>query len=311
MNETDKSWRFGFVHLRFVVALILLLAAGLKAHQLATAPLPPVVQGSIFTPLLELLNNRYLLMAVVLGEILFALVLIAGIWRSWMWLLSLLGFTIFMFISLIKGLSGESSCHCFGAVSTNPWITTGLDFVIVIFLTLFRERVDWTFALPDCKKLVTVLVVWLAIAVPVLFAMLSLKQQSHATLGTEFTGADGKVTIMLEPEMWVDKRFPLWDHVDDQARSMLEKGKWNIVIARTQCEDCKRLIEKLGTQTTVPLAILYLDDGTTDIGYSEPQDRAAVKGSLKIEPHWVILTPYLVQCQDGICLSVGENASQG
>jgi hypothetical protein len=36
---------FGFAQLRFVVAAILLLAAGLKAWQLATAPLPPVVHA--------------------------------------------------------------------------------------------------------------------------------------------------------------------------------------------------------------------------------------------------------------------------
>ena len=77
----NKIERFGFTQFRFVVAAILLLAAGLKAWQLSTAPLPPVVQGSVFTPLLELLNDRYFLMAVIVGEILFVLVLIAGIWR--------------------------------------------------------------------------------------------------------------------------------------------------------------------------------------------------------------------------------------
>jgi len=122
MNEkqTDKPRHFGFAQFRFVVAAILLLAAGLKAYQLATAPLPPVVQDSVFTPLFELLNDRYLLMAVVVGEILFALILIADIWRQWAWLLSLLGFSAFALVSLMKGVSGESSCGCFGTVTINP-----------------------------------------------------------------------------------------------------------------------------------------------------------------------------------------------
>jgi len=55
----------GFARFRFVPAAVLLIAAGLKAYQLSTAPLPPVVQGSVFTPLLELLNDRYFQMAVV------------------------------------------------------------------------------------------------------------------------------------------------------------------------------------------------------------------------------------------------------
>lgn len=56
---SERTPRFGFAQFRFVVAAILLLAAGLKAHQLATVPLPPVVQGSVFTSLLELLNDRF------------------------------------------------------------------------------------------------------------------------------------------------------------------------------------------------------------------------------------------------------------
>ena len=61
MSEDNKKAKsFGFTRFRFVVAAILLIAAGLKAYQLAAIPLPPVVQGSMFTPLLELLNNRYL-----------------------------------------------------------------------------------------------------------------------------------------------------------------------------------------------------------------------------------------------------------
>ena len=50
---SENPPRFGFTQLRFVIAAVLLIAAGLKAQQLATTPLPPVVQGSMFTPLLE------------------------------------------------------------------------------------------------------------------------------------------------------------------------------------------------------------------------------------------------------------------
>jgi hypothetical protein len=68
-DAIKKRTRFGFSQLRFVITVVLLLAAGLKAYQLATVPLPPPVHGSIFTPLLELLNNRGLLMLVVEIEI--------------------------------------------------------------------------------------------------------------------------------------------------------------------------------------------------------------------------------------------------
>jgi len=304
MNEGKK--RFGFAQFRFVIAGVLLLAAGLKAYQLATAPLPPVVQGSVFTPLLELLNDRYFLMATVVGEILFALVLIAGIWLQWTWLLSLLGFAAFTLVSLMKGLSGETSCGCFGTVSVNPWITATFDAAIVGLLVLFRERIDWTFPALDKKKVLAVLVAWLALAGLALSAMLSLKEQPHATLGTEFVGADGRITIMLESNMWVGKEFPLWDRVDNKSRQMLEKGEWNIVISRKQCEECKQLIERLGT--AVPLALLELDDGSMSItASSDFLSMVSVTGILKIDPNWVLLTPSLIKCRDGVCVSVGKD----
>ena len=241
-RESIKTKWLRFARFRYILAGLLLFSAGLKAYQLATAPLPPVVQGSVFTPLLELLNDRYFLMATVVGEILFALVLIAGICLQYTWLLSLLGFSAFTLVSLMKGLSGEISCGCFGTVTVNPWITMGFDLVIVACLVAFRERLDWTFPPLDRKKVLTVLVVWLVLAGLALFFMLSLKQQPHATLGTEFVGADGRITIMLEPNTWVGQRLPLWDHVDVVSRQLLETGEWNIVISRKQCEECKRLI---------------------------------------------------------------------
>lgn len=134
-----KRTRFGFCQLRFVIAAVLLLAAGLKAYQLATAPFLPPVQRSIFTPLLELLNNRGLLVFVVEVEILFALVLLSGIQQHWTWFISFLTFTAFFFISVMKGLNGESSYGCFGVITVNPWITASFDIIIVILLAFFRE----------------------------------------------------------------------------------------------------------------------------------------------------------------------------
>jgi hypothetical protein len=212
MNDTtQKRIRFGFGQLRFVIAAVFFLAAALKAYQLAMTPLPSPVHRSIFTPLLELLNNRDLLMFVVEVEILFALILLSGIQQQWIcWLISLLCFTTFSAISIMKGLSGEKSCGCFGVVTVNPWITASFDIIIVILLAFFREpfKLNLGISTSDRKKLTIVLAVWFFLTIPVLFAMLSLKQQVHAMLGTEFTGSDNRM-IQLEPENWIGKEFPL------------------------------------------------------------------------------------------------------
>ncbi|MDR2755025.1 MAG: hypothetical protein LBC20_04905, partial [Planctomycetaceae bacterium] len=184
--------RFGFGQLRFVIVAVLFLAAGLKVHQLATIPLLPPIQGSVFTPLLEFLNQRSLLILVTEVEILFALLLCSGIWRSWTWLGSLLCFSAFSLVSAMKGLSGEGSCGCFGIVTVNPRITTAIDVIFVALLIIFREHSNFSFnfCVKEKRKLIFVLIFWFVLGIPSLFAMLSLKQV-HVSLGTEMTVANG------------------------------------------------------------------------------------------------------------------------
>jgi hypothetical protein len=296
-----------FIQFRFVVAAILLIAAGLKAYQLATAPLPPVVQGSIFTPLLELLNDHHLLMTVITGEILFALVLIAGLWRQWMWLLSLLLFTAFTLVSLMKGWSGESSCGCFGTITVNPWITTGFDLVIVILLVIFRERGDWTFSLPDRKKLVAVLIAWLVLVGPALFAMLSLKQQPHATLGTEFTGADGKKMILLEPETWIGQEFPLFSRFfQPDGSEILKQGTWNVLLVQTDCPKCQEMKAELEAHNAENIALVVVPSRSNERIPDSPFP-VFVLDSLS---GWFVTTPCVVKLVDGICFAVSESIEE-
>jgi len=47
---SEKTNHFGFTQFRFVVAGILLLAAGLKAYQLATAPLARGARQCFYAP---------------------------------------------------------------------------------------------------------------------------------------------------------------------------------------------------------------------------------------------------------------------
>ena len=300
MNESKK--RFGFVQFRFVIAGVLLIAAMLKAYQLTTAPLPPVVQGSMFTPLLELFNDRYFLMVTVVGEILFALVLIAGIWLQYTWLLSLLGFTAFTLISMMKGLSGESSCGCFGTATVNPWITVILDLLIVACLVVFRERLDWRFPTLDRKKVLAVLVVWLVLAIPTMFAMLSLKQQPLGILGTELEGFDGRRMIHLEPEKWIGKEFPLiaW-FTELKGTEVLLVGAWNVLLVQPGCDKCQEMMKDLEKKKPekVAFVILSSQSGENVMQTSFPTF------VLDKRIDWFADTPLMVKLSDGICVAAG------
>ena len=295
--------RFGFAQFRFIIVAILFLAADLKAYQLSTAPLPPVVQSSMFTHLLELLNGRYFLMAVVVGEILFALVLIADIWRTWMWLLSLLGFLAFTLVSVMKGLSGESSCGCFGSVPVNPWITATFDATVVVLLAVFREQLDWSFPTLDRKKVTTVLAVWLVLAIPALFAMLSLKQQPYGTLGTEFQGFDGRKMISLEPEKWHGKEFPLISYFTaPHEGDVLKQGVWKVLLVHIDCERCLEMLADLKKQNAERVAVVIIPSRSSE---QVPQ-MSFPTFVLNSQIDWFAETPRILELSRGICFSVGE-----
>jgi hypothetical protein len=304
-NKNEKTNLRGFDQLRFVIAIILLIAAGLKAHQLATTPIPPSVQGSIFTPLLTILNNRWLLMIVVEVEILFALILFSGVLQQLTWLISQLCFTTFFIVSIIKGLSGENSCGCFGIVTVNPWITATIDIILVVLLAIFREPIKFNFILltPERKKLTLVLVIWSFLAVPNLLAMNSLKQQSHPTLGIEFTGPDGKRMIQLEPETWIGKEFPLTPRFKQTANyKMLMQGTWTIILIHTECKKCLQLISDIEKQNNKNVAIIEIPS---------EQFSGSIKTYFpyfKLDENngWYVTTPLVIELSDGICVSANE-----
>ena len=298
--------RLGFAQLRFLIAAVLLLAAGLKAYQIATAPLPPVVQGSVFTPFLELLNDRYFLMAVVIGEILFALILIADICRAWAWLLSLLGFSVFALVSLVKGLVGESDCGCWGTFAVNPYITMSFDLVIVALLLVFRERITWAFPVVDRKKLAVLLIVWSVLAGPVLFAILSLKQRPYATLGTEFTGPDGKTMILLEPKKWIGEEFPLFSRfTDPEGAETLKQGEWNILLVQPDCPTCKQMINDLEARNAENVAIVVVPSSSNE------REVQTIFPVFKPDNQndWLV-SPCVVKTVDGICEEINEKIDE-
>jgi hypothetical protein len=302
--EKARVLFFGFVRLRFFIGVVIFIAAILKAYQLATVPLPPVVQGCIFTPLLEFLNNRYLLVFVIEVEIFFSLFLFSGIWKQWAWLLSFFCFSAFTIVSAMKGLSGESSCGCFGVITVNPWFTAMFDLMIVILLAIFRERFNFNIALSkwEKQKLFVIAVIWILLTVPVLLTIFSLKQV-QVTLGTEMTTPDGKKKIILEPETWKDKKFPLIAHFTQPADGeILKQGTWTIILIHTDCPNCRKLISEMENQNTTNTALIEIPSpATEDLSISQISFPIF---KLDKSNEWFAVTPCVIVLVDGICTSI-------
>ena len=231
-SVTDCGWTV----LRLVVAAIILTAAFMKSWQLATTP--SLGEG--------LLHARWFNIAVVQYEILFGIWLLVGLMPKLTWLVSIGCFSAFALVSLYKALLGEASCGCFGAAIVNPWYTMTFDLILVGLLIVVRPRgvvlqlrvfLHELVELRRYKRVGVAVAVWLLLAVSSVYAMVSIQKNEIAKLGTEFIGADGKKTILLEPKKWIGKELPLRDYVVGDRE--LTQGRWHVLLSRPGCNDCE------------------------------------------------------------------------
>ena len=237
--------------LRILLAIVLLTASALKCYQLATEP----IAGTGF------LDSRWLLMATVEFELFLGLWLLANILPRQTWTAAACCFALFTCISLYKALFGYASCGCFGSVKVNPWYTTTLDVAIVISLLHWRPRPlpspfwrgdggEGSHAI-SFASVVGVLFLWLSAGIPAGYAMGSYTDTTLSDAG-EIIG-DGKI-VVLEPEKWIGKRFPLLPFVEDcpgrlpanesLLRERLTEGEWLAVLYHHDCPRCREAIPR-------------------------------------------------------------------
>jgi hypothetical protein len=226
---------------RVALGLLLLTAATLKAWQLATGP---VLSRGI-------LDSRWLLVGVVELELLLGLWLLAGLLPRPTWAVALGCFSVFACVSLYKALAGQSSCGCFGRVQVNPWYTCGLDSAVVASLLRWRPDGVAPRASRDPCEVGTgrrplrfgalgILAVF-PLAGPAAAYMMGSYVDTTLSDAGDITG-DGKA-VVLDPERWPGKRFPLLPFIDIGGK--LEKGEWLVMLYRNDCRKCQQALQDL------------------------------------------------------------------
>ena len=176
-----------------------------------------------------------------------------------------------------------------------------VDLVIMALLGVFCERSSWdfTFTESDRKRLIVALIAWLVLAGPALYAMLSLKQQIHATLGTEFTGPDGKPMILLEPETWIGKELPLFDRIGCSKVDIeqFKLGPRKVVLIHVDCQKCLHLLDELHEQKISDVIVIEVPS------YSTAPSPKTVFPLFKLDTknNWFVTTPCVIELENGIC----------
>src|SRR5262249_28731315 len=123
---------FSFGVVRLPLGVLLLTAAGLKAHSLLTG-------ANVYE---SLVPSPHLQIATIEMETLLGLWLLSG-WAvrpAWAVALGVVG--IMAAVSLSLALDGQASCGCFGKVEVHPWWTFGLDLAAVVALLIGRPGAE-------------------------------------------------------------------------------------------------------------------------------------------------------------------------
>jgi hypothetical protein len=305
---------------RTTLGLIILTAAALKGHQLATEPVAEA----------GLLTSRWFLMAVVEFELFFGLWLICGLYPRETRQAALLCFSALACVSLYKGLSGEASCGCFGRVPVNPWHTFILDVAAVAALFFCRPARERSMSpLPPAgeaprgypgvrarpgTRVGWVLGLFLAVGIPAGGAMGSYQAATLADSGAVF--GDNQF-VVLEPEKWIGKRFPLLRYIDIGNR--LGHGKWIVVLYHHECPRCHEAIaeyEELSQETAwdsgLPRVAL-VDTGpypSRGEGFAS-QGSVCAMGRMDDRRKWFASTPLEIFLNEGVIVSVSRHSSGG
>jgi hypothetical protein len=277
----------------------------LKTYELSTRPVVPV----------DFFTQRWVLIQQVVFELVLGVWLLSGFWRKVAWWITTGCFAGFIGVTFYKGITGQSSCGCFGTVRVNPWITLGMDVGILIALLVFRPG-RRPIPHPTRPRL------RVAGGSVVILAGLSMSLTAIAAYEPARLAEDGTILgdqrfVLLEPEEWIGKTLPLLDHID--GGRAFAKGAWTVVLYYPDCPKCKTALPKLvataaklkadGDASRVALVQIPQDGETVELTLEGAAEHCLLT-ALSETRDWAVASPAVMGVIDGRVVSARTNEEQ-
>jgi thiol-disulfide isomerase/thioredoxin len=293
-----KHWGavLGSSFARFACAILLLIAASLKAYQLFTDPALGVLHGS-----------RWLQTVLVDYELLLATWLLSGVNLRWGRRITLVTFLGFACYALFLGLSGKASCGCFGKVPISPWWSFSIDVALALMLFIWRPqiiRVDFG-SEPKCARFAArpFLAILAAIAVIGVPTLSIVFWQLTSDSSLESSLANSRF-VLLEPEKWIGKPFPLTEYIDVAEPEHLSQGSWILLFYHYDCPKCQEALpryERLAEEPTTvneetKIMLIEIPPYGPSVFSANP---VFYHGRLSESKEWLITTPAEVRIKNG------------
>jgi len=278
-----------------VVGLLLVTAAVLKGHELLTVPLANK----------DLWSWRPFLIFQVEFELALGIWLLSGLFKRLAWLAALTCFGLFSAVTLYKGLIGAASCGCFGTVHVNPWITLlAIDLPSLGALILFRPAQQQSEGFRRYRlRRAAATAMFLLIGPAGIIGM--------SNRGTANLNADGDIIgdstfVVLEPEEWIGRRFPLLRYIE--VNKVLSDGLWMVVMYNSYCPHCRNTMPQYeGTALARTIGIGNRSVALVELPpYAPPRwdpvsaCTKCTRGRLSSKAEWFVHTPIEVWLNDGM-----------
>ena len=274
VNPLIRHW------FNFPAAVLLLVAAALKLHQLSTTP---VTDNLLF-------ESRLANFLIANGELLVGLWLLS-MWQSLNARLFAIGlFCVFILFSVYKLLNGETDCSCFGVYVVHPWITLMIDLSVVGFLAFWKPNSQaklW----PGWIGIAAIFILlstghFLAFE-PVSVAEVDRSPEANQTIVVD---ADSLLVSDLERSL-----FPYIAKGGEQ----LKMGLWRIILYHEDCPKCQSLIQE-NQDPPIPTAFVEVPP----FGGVKRESSGKVKWlKLTDQQNWFVSAPIDLIVEDGVVLS--------
>jgi len=288
--------------MRWFVGFLLIAAALLKAAQLFKHP------SSVLTDE----TSRYFVPLLIGCELGLGLTAIMGLYWRLLRLLAMALFAGFACYSLFLAISGAASCGCFGSLEINPWWTFILD--LIVFTGLFAEyRTKRPGEIPQDAAtenfsskigIASTAILSMAVAIGLAWHVAphpqSVSQESFQTVGD---------LIILEPENWVGKKFPLLEHIDLDV----SQGNWVLLLHHHDCPECQEALPKyqnlaarLQEKASEERVILVETPPYNQANVEEPSMSPCLLGRLSDKREWFVQTPVEIRIREGRITGVSK-----
>ncbi len=298
-----------------VLGVMLLVAAGLKVHQLATEPSPPPLlhSPSSAAELISLLDSRWFLFGVVEFELFSGVWFLAGLYPRQTRAAAMACFALFAAVSLVKALSGAACCGCFGRVLVNPWYTAMLDVAAVVALVVCRPTREPA-RRGSAVSMSAVWITWLVLAVPAA----ALVAHSHTRFAAQRDDAHGDaLAVAADPRNWVGKPFALLEYID--IADQLGQNEWLVVLFHHDCPRCLEAIAEYAEQSpggatqrdSRRFAFVEIPPYAPSSWRSRFLSVSWVVGRVSDSRAWFLETPLTVRLREGKVLAIAAGQGSG